>query len=100
MPAALPVADGAKVTFKVAVCPAAKIVPVETPPALKPAPETLKLEMVMFVVPELVKVTGRVLLAPTFTLLKFKLVVLLVNAPGSGAAASSGRVLAQRSGLD
>jgi hypothetical protein len=88
VPVTFPVAAGAKVTFSVAVCPAVRMVPVGTPLALNPAPEMLRLEMVMFAAPELVKVTGRMLLLPTVTLLKFKLIALLASAPGVAGALS------------
>jgi hypothetical protein len=38
LPVTLPVADGAKVTLSVAVCPGVKICPEETPLAVNPAP--------------------------------------------------------------
>lgn len=46
LPVALPVAAGAKITCRVAVCPGVRMSPAGTPPALKPGPETLTLEMV------------------------------------------------------
>src|SRR6266478_9871863 len=79
LPVTLPVAAGAKVTFKVAVCPGVRIVPADTPLALKPAPEMLTFEIVTLELPELVSVTARVLLAPVFTLPKLKLVGLALS---------------------
>jgi hypothetical protein len=57
LPVALPAAEGVNVAVKVAVCPAARISPEETPPAVKPAPETVTLETVMLALPALVSVT-------------------------------------------
>jgi hypothetical protein len=82
LPAALPLAAGVKVAFNVALCPVFRVVPVGTPPALKPGPPMLTFEIVAAEPPELVSVTLRVLLLPTFTLLKLRLGGLLVNCPG------------------
>jgi hypothetical protein len=57
LPVALPAADGSNVAVKVAVCPGVRIVPEETPEALKPAPETVTLEIVTLEFPALVSVT-------------------------------------------
>ena len=54
------------------------IVPAGTPLALKPAPETLTLEIVTFELPEFVRPTVKRLLLPTFTFPKLKLVGLAV----------------------
>jgi hypothetical protein len=43
LPVTLPAAAGAKVTFNVVVCPGCRVVPEDTPLALKPAPEILML---------------------------------------------------------
>ena len=74
MPTTLPVAAGAKVTFKVAVCPGLRIVPAGTPLGLKPAPELLTFVIVTLELPEFVSVTTRVLLALVFMFPKLKLV--------------------------
>ena len=79
MPLTLPGAAGAKVTFKVAICPAVRIVPADTPLGLKPAPEMLRFEIVTFELPELVSVTARVLLAPVFMFPKLRLVGLALS---------------------
>src|SRR5260370_42379110 len=79
LPVTLPVAAGAKTTFKVADCPGVTTSPADTPLALKPAPETLMFEMVTLELPEFVSVTGRVLLALVFTFPKFKLVGLALG---------------------
>ena len=85
LPVTLPVAAGAKVTFSVTISPGVMICPLETPVALKPAPEIVTLETVILELPEFVKFTLSVLLLPTFTLLKFRLVVLGMSAPGAAA---------------
>ena len=78
LPVMLPPAEGLNVAIKVAVCPGLKMSPVETPPALKPAPEMLTLKIVTFEVPALVSVTLWLLL-DTFTLPKFKAVELALR---------------------
>src|ERR1700674_3678688 len=60
-PGTLPIAAGAKVTFRVAFCPGGMTCPVDTPLALKPAPEMLTFEMVTLALPELVSVRERML---------------------------------------
>ena len=79
LPVTLPVAAGAKVTFKVVVWPGVRVVPVGTPLALKPAPETLMFEIATLELPEFWRVTGRVLLALVFTFPKLKLVGLALS---------------------
>lgn len=81
LPVTLPIAAGANVTFSVTGFPGVMICPLETPLAAKPAPEIVTLETVILKVPEFVRLTLRALLLPTFTLLKFSLVVLRVSAP-------------------
>jgi len=73
LPVTLPVAAGAKVTFKVVVCPGVRVVPADTPLALKPAPETVMFEIATLELPEFVSVTRRVLLALVFTSPKLRL---------------------------
>ena len=73
LPVALPVEEGARVTFNVALCPAAIVCPEYTPLALKPAPETLTLEIVTPELPKLVTVADKVRLLPIVTLPKPKL---------------------------
>jgi hypothetical protein len=80
LPVMLPAPEGAKLTFSVAVCPGVRVVPLDTPLALKPAPEILTLDIDTFEVPELVRVTGRVLFVPVFTLPKLRLVGLALSA--------------------
>ena len=81
VPLTLPIAAGAKVAFKIAVCPGVKISPVDMPLVLKPGPEILTLETIMLELPVLLNVTARVLLLPTLTLLKFKVDALAVSCP-------------------
>ena len=57
LPVILPAPDGAKVAVKVAACPGVRIVPEEIPDALKPAPETVTLEIVTLEFPAFVSVT-------------------------------------------
>jgi hypothetical protein len=57
LPVALPAEDGEKVAVSVATCPGVRISPEETPLALKPAPETVTLEIVMLAFPAFVSVT-------------------------------------------
>ncbi len=57
LPVTLPALEGAKVAVKVAVWPGAMISPEDTPAALKPAPETVTLEIVTVEFPALVSVT-------------------------------------------
>ena len=74
LPVTLPLVAGAKVTFRVPLCPGVRTWPVEMPLALMSGPEILTFEMVTLDFPEFVNVTGSVLLLPTFTFPKFKLV--------------------------
>ena len=75
LPVTLPVVPGAKVTFKVADCPGASVVPEDTPLALKPAPETETPEIETLEFPEFVSVIACELLEPVFTFPKLKLLV-------------------------
>ena len=52
VPDTAPVPDGAKVTLTLVLCPGLRMTP-DRPVALKPAPDTLTLEMVALDVPEL-----------------------------------------------
>jgi hypothetical protein len=79
LPVMLPAAEGLNVAVKVVVCPGLKMSPVETPLALKPAPEMLTLEIVTFEVPALVSVTFWLPLLDTFTLPKCKAVELALR---------------------
>jgi hypothetical protein len=57
LPVKFPVDAGVNVALKVAICPGVKIKPVDTPLAVKPAPEMLTFEMVTLEFPALVSVT-------------------------------------------
>jgi hypothetical protein len=72
LPVSLTAAAGAKVAVKAALCPGVMICPVETPAAVKPAPETVTLETVTLELPALVSATDWVLSLETFTLPKLK----------------------------
>ena len=78
-PVTLPVADGVKVTLSVPACPDARICPEARPLMLKPGPEYATPEIVTLEFPELVNVTFCVLLLPTLTLPKPRLVGLTVS---------------------
>jgi len=84
LPVTLPVAAGANVTFKMAVWPGGRIVPVGTPLTLKPAPEMLTFEMVILEVPAFLSVTFCVLLLDTVTPLKLNEVVLAFSRAVAG----------------
>ena len=81
----LPIAAGAKVTVKVAVCPGPRMSPLDRPLILKPAPEPEKvtLEVVILALPELVNVTLWLLVVPILTLPKLKVDALAVSCPGT-----------------
>jgi len=79
LPVAPTAAAGVNVTFSVAVCPGVRTCPVESPPAVNPAPEMLIFETVTFEFPALVNVTRKTLLLPVLTLAKFRLAVLALS---------------------
>jgi hypothetical protein len=83
---ALPVAEGANVTFRAAVCPGGTVVFALTPLALKPGPVAITLLMIAFALPVFVKTTPSELVPPTSTLPKSRIVVLAVS-PGTEAMA-------------
>ena len=72
--------------MSVAVCPPCRIKPDETPLLVNPAPPMLTPETLIDALPELVRVTPKVLELPTATLLKFKLDVLAVRVEAVGGA--------------
>ena len=74
LPLALPAVVGSKVTFSVAVWLGASVVPAATPVAPNPVPLGVTLAIVTFEFPLLVNVTLRLLLLPSCTLPKLKLV--------------------------
>jgi hypothetical protein len=73
LPVALPPVVGAKTAPKVKLCPGARVFGKGNPLTLNPAPEGLTWEIVRLEPPELVKVSGRVLLFPDCTLPKLTL---------------------------
>jgi hypothetical protein len=79
LPVTLPEPVGAKVTSRVTAFPAARMSPLDMPLTLKPGPEMLSFEIVMFALLELVSVTLLLLLAPTFIDPKLKVEGLTVN---------------------
>jgi hypothetical protein len=79
LPVAPTAAAGVNVTLSVAVCPGVSICPVETPPAVNPAPEMLIFETITIEFPALVNVTPKTLLLPVLTLAKFRLAVLALS---------------------
>jgi hypothetical protein len=72
-PVRVPTVVGAYVMVTVADCPGVKIVPSEIPLAVSPAPATVTAETVMFEFPLFVTFDVSDLLAPTETVLRFKL---------------------------
>ncbi len=74
LPLTLPAAVGANAMFSVADCPGVKTVPEATPLALNPVPDRVTPEIVTFELPVLLSVELSVLLLPTVTLPKLKLV--------------------------
>lgn len=73
-PVTTPADVGAKVTVNTTDCPAVSVCVDVTPPALKPAPDTVTCEIVTLEFPTFVSVTFCELVLPTVTLLKFRLV--------------------------
>lgn len=73
LPVALPAAVGENFAAKVVVWPAARVAGTDSPVMLNPVPDALPCEMVTLAVPELVKVTFTVPLAPTSKLPKLML---------------------------
>ena len=74
LPLSVPPATGAKPTLKVALCPAAKVIGVVRPLAVKPLPATASCETVTLELPVLVRATVLLLLLPTLTFPKLTLV--------------------------
>ena len=79
LPETLPAPVGAKTTSSVTDCLGVKIVLALRPLVLKPAPVGTTLAIVAFEFPLLVKVTLNVLLLPSFTFPKLKLVGLAAS---------------------
>ena len=73
LPLALPVACGANVTDKLALCCGVRVMDKLGPAKLNPAQVTVACAMVRFVLPVLVSATDTVLLLPIWTLPKLRL---------------------------
>jgi hypothetical protein len=73
LPFTVPLVDGAKVTEKLVLAPAARLAGRLSPLRLKPDPETTALEMVTLFPPELVSVAVWVCVLPVCTLPKSRL---------------------------
>jgi hypothetical protein len=93
LPAMLPAEAGLNVAVKLAVCPGVKMSPVETPLALKPAPEMLTPEIVTFEFPLLVNVTIWLPVLDRFTLPKLKLEALEFSTSVAAFTVSAGELL-------
>src|SRR5713101_5763229 len=85
-PVALPPEVGANTVPKVKLCPALKVRGRLSPVTLKPVPETLAWVTVTLVPPVLVRVSDKVLVLPTGTLLKSRLESLVLNTPAIAVA--------------
>ena len=81
LPVALPAAVGAKVAVKDVLCPVVRVRGSVRPLIENPLPVTLAWVIVRLAVPELLKLTVRLLVVPTLTLPKLTLVGLGVNCP-------------------
>jgi hypothetical protein len=80
LPVMLPAVVGENATVSDALCPAVSVMGVTIPDAVKPAPVTVTWEMVTLLFPALAKViVFELLVVPTSTLPKLKLVVLAVS---------------------
>jgi hypothetical protein len=91
LPLALPAVTGAKVTLKVALCPAVSVAGVEIPLTEKPVPLLATFEMVRVEPPVLVTVSDSTCLLPSETLPKFKLVGFDPSAPCVTPVPDNGR---------
>jgi hypothetical protein len=80
-PLADPLAVGLKVTVNEVLCPAAKVKGKERPLKLNPVPLATAAEIVRLVPPVLVRVSDRLVLAPTWTLPNARAVGFGVNVP-------------------
>lgn len=86
-PEALPVAVGKNLAVKDVLAPAAIVAGSARPERLNPAPDAVACEMTVLAFPGLLSVTVAVPVLPTFTLLKFTLVGLIVSKGCSGCVA-------------
>jgi len=94
LPVAPTAAAGVNVTLSAAVCPGVRICPIETPPAVNPAPEMLIFETVTLEFPVLVNVTPKTLLLPRLTLAKLRLAVLALSSAVAALTVSAAALLA------
>jgi hypothetical protein len=81
LPLALPAVNGAKVTLKVALCPAVSVAGVEIPLTVNPAPLMPTCDTVTVDPPVFVTVSDNTCLLPTVTVPKFRLVGFAPTAP-------------------
>ena len=85
LPEALPLAVGANFAVNDVLPPAMIVVGMVNPEMLNPAPDAVAADTTVFAFPGLLRVMVAVPLLPTFTLLKFTLVGLMVNCGWGGA---------------
>lgn len=90
LPLALPADSGAKVTLKVALCPAVSVAGVEMPLNVNPVPLIPTWEIVTVDPPVLVTVSDRDCLLLTCTLPKLRLVGFAPNAPSANPVPDNG----------
>jgi len=81
LPETLPIAEGVNVIVKVALCPPDNVNGSVGPLRVKPPPDAAIWMSVMALVPELVRVRLRLLLEPTATFPKLRLVGLTTRFP-------------------
>ena len=81
LPEALPIASGANLAVKVALCPSANFNGSDGPVTAKPPPDATALVTVKAVGPEFVRVTGCLPLEPIATFPKLRFVGLAVRFP-------------------
>lgn len=91
LPLALPADSGAKVTLKVALCPAVSAAGVEIPLTVNPVPLLPTCEMVTVDPPVFVTVSDNACLLPTVTVPKLRLVGFAPTAPSATPVPDIGR---------
>ena len=92
MPLAAPEEVGVKLTLKLALWPAFKVIGAEIPLTLNPLPLAVAAEIVTAVPPLFVTVSGKLWLLPTVTVPKLRLVALAVKEPTDAPVPESGIV--------
>jgi len=100
LPLAAPLAVGEKSTVNVAFWPAAKVKGKDSPLKLNPVPLAVAAEIVRLDPPVLVSVSDKVVLLPTWTLPKLRLVGLAVSAACATPVPDSGRFTAELEALE